>query len=73
MKKRSSAPVISCLLLGMIVFVMGVFSVAAMQTNLISKTKKSSMSTMYKTESRVIPPIDLAAPSNFQTATFGLG
>jgi hypothetical protein len=31
------------------------------------------MSLAYKTESPAIPPIDAAVPSNFETASFGLG
>lgn len=74
MKKRSRVPVISCLfLVGIIVLVQGVFSVAAMQKNKSSRAEENSMSTIYKTESQVFPPIDSGVPSDFQTASFGLG
>lgn len=74
MKKRTRVPVISCLsLVGMIVLVLGVFSGSAMQKNQSSRAEESSMSTLYKTESQVIPPIDITVPSDFQTASFGLG
>ena len=74
MKKRSRGPVISCLfLVGMMVLVQGVFSVAATQKNKSSRAEENTMSTIYKTESQVIPPIDIAVPTDFQTASFGLG
>ncbi len=46
---------------------------AAMQANQGSKAKGDSMDSAYKTESPAIPPIDAAAPTNFKTASFGLG
>ena len=43
------------------------------QGNNGSKAMEGSLITPYKIDSPVIPPIDAAAPSNFQTASFGLG
>ena len=76
MKKRSCANIIRCLfLLGVMSFLSGCSQTMAMQAKHDSKTKERSMSLAYKTEteSPVIPPIDAAAPSIFETASFGLG
>ena len=76
MKKRNFAKTIGCLLLlGVMSFFMGVFPMAATQANQALKTREGSMSLAYKikTESSQIPPIDTAAPSIFETASFGLG
>jgi hypothetical protein len=74
MKKRSCADVIRCLfLLGLMSFLMGCSPTTGTQANHASKTKEDSMSLAYKTGSPAIPPIDAAVPSNFETASFGLG
>lgn len=74
MKKRSGIKIICRLiLLGTVVFLLGGSATAATPANQDSETKERSMDTVNKTESAVIPPIDAAAPHNFQTASFGLG
>lgn len=76
MKKSSCANIIRRLfLLGVMSFLLGCSPTMAMQANHDSKTKERSMGLAHKTdtESPVIPPIDMAAPSIFETASFGLG
>ena len=76
MKKRNFANTIGCLLLlGVMSFLMGVFPLTATQATQALKTREDSMSLAYKieTESSKIPPMDTAAPSIFETASFGLG
>jgi len=74
MKKRSYVGIIkTSLLLGIMLLIMGGTAMVKAQGNNGSKTMEGSLATTYKTESSTIPPIDAAAPSNFQTASFGLG
>ena len=74
MEKRSCVNIIRCLfLLGVMSFLMGGSPTTATQANNGSKAKEGSLSLAYKTESPAIPPIDAAVPSNFETASFGLG
>ena len=74
MKKRSCADVIRCLvLLGLMSFLMGCSPTTATEANHDSKAKEGSMSLAHKSEFSAIPPIDAAVPSNFETASFGLG
>jgi hypothetical protein len=74
MKKRSCAGIIQCLfLLGVMLFLMACSPTTAAQADHASKTKEGSMSLAVKTESPAIPPIDAEVPSNFETASFGLG
>ena len=76
MKKRSCANITRCLfLLGVMSFLLSCSPTMAMQAKHDSKTKERSMSLAYKTDTKspVIPPIDVAASSIFETASFGLG
>jgi len=74
MEKTGCAGVIRCLcLLAVIPFLMNCSPTAGTQANHASKTKEGVMDPAYKTESYAIPPIDAAAPSDFETASFGLG
>jgi hypothetical protein len=74
MEKISCVTNIPCLfLLGVMSFLMGASSTAAMQASKVSKANEASQSSAYKTESPAIPPIDAVVPSNFETASFGLG
>ena len=76
MKKRSRANIIGCLFsFGVISFLLSGSLTTETQANRTQKTKEGSMSLAYKieTESSKIPPIDAAAPSIFETASFGLG
>ena len=47
--------------------------VAKTQVKGDTKDMNSSIVTSYETNSLMIPPIDAAAPSTFETASFGLG
>lgn len=73
MRKRNGVPVISRLPLVGIIVLLSVSAIAVAQTNKSSRAKEDSMSTTYKTESDVMPPIDITVPTDFQTASFGLG
>ena len=74
MKKTRCANVLRCLcLLAAMAFLMNCSPTTGTQENPISKTKEGAMDPAYKTESYAIPPIDAAAPANFETASFGLG
>ena len=76
MEKKGGANIIRCLLLlGILSFLSGGAQTLTAQTSHTSKTKAHSMSLANKTqpESPAIPPIDVAAPSIFKTASFGLG
>ena len=74
MKKRSSVTFIrSLLLVGAISLVM---SGAATFKTLASdkpKAKEGTVVTAEKTKVPALPPIDAGRPTNFQTASFGLG
>ena len=74
MVKRHCVNFIRCLCLwGMMLFLMGCSQTTATQGNDVSEKKKGSMHLTYNTEYPAIPPIDAAAPSHFETASFGLG
>lgn len=74
MKNKSSVNMALCLfLLGMITSFAGCNPTTATLADHDSGTKQGSMNLAYKTESPVIPPIDAAVPSKFETASFGLG
>jgi hypothetical protein len=74
MKKISCANAILCLcLLAAMSLLMNCSPTSGTQTNPISKTKEGVMDPAYKSESYAIPPIDAAVPTNFETASFGLG
>ena len=47
--------------------------VAKTQVKSDTKDMNSSIVTSYEANSLMIPPIDAAAPSTFETASFGLG
>ena len=73
MKKRSCTNIIRCLsLLGVMLLLTGCSPTTGTQANHVSKTK-DSMSLADKVKSPAIPPIDASVPSNFETASFGLG
>ncbi|MFH2012855.1 MAG: hypothetical protein ABIJ37_09185 [Pseudomonadota bacterium] len=74
MKKISCTNFIRCLLLfGVILYLTGCSATTPKQANHNSKAKEIPKSLSYKTEAPAIPPIDKAAPTNFETASFGLG
>ncbi len=74
MKTRSFMSVIkTSLLLGIMLLTMGGTATVLAQGSNKSKTIEGSLATAFKTESPAIPPIDAAAPADFQTASFGLG
>jgi PBP1b-binding outer membrane lipoprotein LpoB len=64
-----------CLVIGVLAFVAGCNQASAPKANQASTLKESSMDVAYKTDTTniEIPPIDMAAPAEFETATFGLG
>jgi len=74
MKKSGYFNIIRCLFLwGVMSFLMGASLTTAKQANEGSKTKEGSMGLAYETGPPAIPPIDAAVPTNFETASFGLG
>jgi ABC-type oligopeptide transport system substrate-binding subunit len=74
MQARSGVSVIkSSLSFGIMLLLMGGAAAVKAQVNNDSKVMEGSLTTAYKTESTAIPPIDAAAPSDVQTASFGLG
>jgi len=75
MKKRGFSIIIGCLcLLGMVWGLLGA-SPTKTPSDSLSESKENDMHPAYKTETQEakIPPIDAAAPSVFETASFGLG
>jgi len=74
MKKKLCVKSIRCLLLwGVIsVFLYCALTMVARITP-VSKAREGSMSLAYKPVPPGIPPIDAAAPSIYETASFGLG
>ena len=60
------------LLLGLIM-TSGNSATAKTQEKSDSKDMESSLVTSYETQNLAVPPIDAAAPSTFETASFGLG
>jgi len=74
MQARSFESVIkSSLISGMILLLIGGTATLEVRGNDRSIVNEGPMDTLYETESPAIPPIDAAAPSDFQTASFGLG
>ena len=74
MKSRSCVTILNLsLLVGTILSITGGAAMVKAQVNNVSKAMEGSLVAAYKTDSPAILPIDAAAPSNFQTASFGLG
>jgi hypothetical protein len=76
MKKRNCMGAIWCLcLLGMLAVSWACSPTMDSQPSHKSKTTEGNMNLAYKIESEAptIPAIDAAAPSVFETASFGLG
>ena len=76
MKNRSVAYMIRCVcLLGVTFFLVGIGLVMDPQADPTTETKEAPMGLAHKIEADAtqIPPIDAAAPSVFETASFGLG
>lgn len=74
MKKRSFARVVNTALLrGILLIIIGGTAMVQAQGKNGSTALEGSMVTADKTESLAIPPIDAAAPTTFETASFGLG
>jgi len=73
MKKRSYIHIIRwLLLLGIISLSLGVARLLTTQTGHTSDTKENSVNLAYTLATKP-PAIDAAAPSVFETASFGLG
>lgn len=64
---------ITAFLLVLVMILIGNTAVAKPQDKSDSKNMNSSIVTTYNAETLAIPPIDAAAPSTFETASFGLG
>jgi hypothetical protein len=74
MEKRSCIHIIRCLFLFVVILLlMGWPPITSVQANPVSDAEENPMELAQKTESPTIPPIDAAAPSKFETASFGLG
>jgi len=74
MKTRNWYNIIQCLFfLGGMAFLLGCPSTTATQANNGAMAKEDSINPIAKYQSPAIPPIDAAVPSNFETASFGLG
>ncbi len=76
MKKRCCTTGKGCLLLvGILSLLLACSPTMDSQAGQDSKTTEATMNLALKTEtdSPAIPPIDAAAPSIFETASFGLG
>jgi hypothetical protein len=74
MEKRNWAIVIHVLfVLGAVSLLMNCSPEMAVLESQLDSSKDKSMNVAIKTESTSIPPIDAAVPSNFETASFGLG
>jgi len=76
MKKKSGVNLIRyLLLLGVMSFFTSCSQTMDTQATQATKSKENAMNLAYETEkeSLEIPPIDAAAPMNFETASFGLG
>ena len=75
MKKKSGVNLIRyLLLLGVMSFFTSCSQIMDTQATQATQSKENAMNLAYKTEkeSLEIPPIDAAAPMNFETAAFGL-
>ncbi len=74
MKRKSLIVVMHTLvLLFAVLLSLGTAAAAKTQTESDSKDMESSLAASPKNEAPVLPPIDAAAPSSVETATFGLG
>lgn len=74
MKQRNIMSITnSSLLLGIFLIMVGGTAMVKAQGKNDLKAMEGSLVTTYKTEALVIPPIDSAAPSDIETASFGLG
>ena len=74
MEKRSLIVALSTtLLLVTVMMIIGKTALANTQGKIDSKDMEHKVVTSYKTESLTIPPSEAAAPSTFETASFGLG
>ena len=74
MKNRSFTGVMSSsLLLAIALLVIGGTAMIHAQGNNSTNTMEGSLATADKTKSSSIPPIDSAAPTVFETVSFGLG
>ena len=76
MKSKSFTKIIKCLtLLGVIWILLGVGQLLATPADPVTDTKDGAMNFANTLEAKPaeIPPIDVAAPTIFETASFGLG
>lgn len=74
MRKRNlMGELITVLLPVLVMILIGTTVAAKPQDKSDSKNMNSSIVTTYNAETLAIPPIDAAAPSTFETASFGLG
>ena len=74
MRKRNlMGELITALLPVLVMILIGNTAAAKPQDKSDSKNMNSSIVTTYNAETPAIPPIDAAAPSTFETASFGLG
>jgi len=74
MDKNSFYNIMLCLFLGgAMTFIMGCPPAMAMQANNGSNITEDHSNSNYKSKFPAMPPIDAVAPSNFETASFGLG
>lgn len=76
MKKKSDVYFIRCLAYLIVMAFLAGFSAAMdTQSTHMSQLKENSVNLSYETEKEPmgIPPVDAAAPKNFETASFGLG
>jgi hypothetical protein len=74
MGKRSLTVALrTTLLLVIVSLTSGSAAPAKTQEKSDSKNMENSLVASYKTEAPALPPIDAAAPSTYETASFGLG
>ncbi|MBT8353119.1 MAG: hypothetical protein KJO60_01275 [Desulfofustis sp.] len=74
MEKRSvTSRVNFSFMMGIILLIMGGTAMVNAQGTNGFKAVEGSLVASSKTGSQTIPPIDAAAPSTFETASFGLG
>ena len=71
--KNVAIIVIFTFLLGGVTFIVGGSSKIQAQEYPGAKSKENAIDFAYKSQPAVVPPIDAAAPSRFETASFGLG
>jgi hypothetical protein len=74
-KQRTTVPAVGLLLLGMVLVVIGCSRTGEPQAGQTTPGEESAMKTGNTSmpSPAALPPIDAAAPRNFETATFGLG